>query len=76
MAWKGTVTSVDAGTGILLVHLTFSNDGDGSFEHVFAVNHESDDVTALIRAEIERLEATDELRTNLVGMVGQEITKE
>jgi hypothetical protein len=49
---------------------------DGSFERVFGVNHETDDVTALIRAEIDRLEATDTLRSNLAGMVGQEITKE
>ena len=56
--------------------MSFTNDADGSFERVFGVNHETDDVTALIRAEIDRLEATDTLRSNLAGMVGQEITKE
>ena len=57
-------------------HVSFTDDADGSFERVFGVNHETDDVTALIRAEIDRLEATDTLRSNLAGMVGQEITKE
>ena len=76
MAWKGTITSVDASTGVLQVNVSFTDDADGSFERVFGVNHETDDVTALIRAEIDRLEATDTLRSNLAGMVGQEITKE